>query len=249
MINVSTLTAVPRSAATRSLLEMDWNYPVYKAAEDARTTGTVARAPRAALSREDALKFIAGSDPRPLLVLRECTVCNKTDDALLKGGNDNERTLILARWFHCVKLPVDVVEEDHPFNALFPTNEAEHLFLSMPDGSEKIPLESEGSRTELWGSMSRILATAYEKDPSSTYLALIKHFDKLDVLEAKVLDLEARRSVETESPRPDRKKVQQIERETESVKAEIASERAAIERLRTVPFKSKSAAVPAQAGR
>ncbi|MHC4894906.1 MAG: hypothetical protein ACYTFV_16500 [Planctomycetota bacterium] len=31
-----------------------------------------------ALSRSDALEYIAGEDPRPLLVLRECVTCNGT---------------------------------------------------------------------------------------------------------------------------------------------------------------------------
>ena len=246
---IAKLTAVPRSASTREFLTMDWNYPVYTPPQAERTNGTSAVAARHALSREEAIRFIAGSDPRPLLVLRECPVCNKTDDALLKGGADNERTLILARWFHCVKLPVDVVEDDHPFNALFPDNESEHLFLALADGSERVPLESEGSRTELWTGMSRILASAYEKDPSGSFGDIVKRFDKLDELEAKLLDLEVRRSAETEATRPDRQKVEQLDQEMQDVKSRIGAEKATIERMRTVPLKRKPAPEPAPAAK
>jgi hypothetical protein len=64
--------------------------------------------------------------------VRECKVCNKTDDALLRPGAQNERTILLSRWFHCVKVPVDVLQPDHPFNALFPDTKSEHLFVSAP---------------------------------------------------------------------------------------------------------------------
>ena len=84
---------------------------MYVPPEEPEAKHSTAKKKRKALSREDAFKVIAGNDPRPLLVLRECKVCNGTDDALLKGGIDNERTFLLSRWFHCVKLPVDVLEE------------------------------------------------------------------------------------------------------------------------------------------
>lgn len=43
------------------------------------------------------MKAIAGDDSRPLLILRGYKVCNGTDDALLNGGIDNEKTLLLGR--------------------------------------------------------------------------------------------------------------------------------------------------------
>jgi hypothetical protein len=119
-----------------------------------------------ALSAEDALAYIAGKDPRPLLVLRECKVCNGTDDALLSRANvDNEKTFLLSRWFHCVKLPVDVLLADHPFHNLFASENPEHMFLCSVDSSTRIPMESERSRTELWGAMMAVLKASYAKSP------------------------------------------------------------------------------------
>jgi hypothetical protein len=109
---------VARGPSAQELLEIDWKYPVFKAeaklADDGRTVaGTVQRA----LPLERAVAYLAGEDPRPLLVLRECLVCNGTDKALLGAEADNEKTVLLTRWFHCVKLPVDVMlKEDHPFH-------------------------------------------------------------------------------------------------------------------------------------
>lgn len=243
--------AVPRGVTTREYLKMDWRYPVYRPQAEVRSDATTQTAPRAALSREEALRAIAGDDPRPLLVLRECPVCNKTDDALLKGGSDNDRTLVMARWFRCVKLPVDVVEPDHPFNALFPTNDAEHLFLALPDGSSKIPLESEGSRTELWTSMSKVLAAAYETDPSKAHGELLQRFDRIDLLDAQILEIEGKISAETESQRPDKKKVEELDRKIGEIRSQIAKERAGIEQQfqRLPKPKQAPAAAPVPAGK
>jgi hypothetical protein len=163
---------------------------------------TSAKRVRKALSREEALRFIAGDDPRPILLLRECLVCNGTDKALLSQGVDNEKTFLLARWFHCVKLPADVLAQDHPFRALFDGKNPEHLFLSAADGSGKIPLESERSRTELWGHMSKVLALGYGKDLTPALDGTLKLLDQLDKLDqrAHALQQEIDQLMEKEGP-------------------------------------------------
>lgn len=231
---------------------MHWDYPVYTPPVVPSSGGTAPAVVRHALSREEALRLVAGNDPRPLLVLRECPVCNKTDDALLKGGPDNDRTLVLAQWFHCVKLPVDVVEVNHPFNALFPNDDAEHLFLALADGGARQPLESDGSRTELWGSMAQVLGLAYEKNPAPGYADVLKRFGNLDILDSKVLDLEARQGIEMENARPDKQKIAEIERDIAALKEQIASEKTAIEKALTLAPRAKPlgpAAGPAKAAR
>ena len=50
---------------------------------------------RSALTREAAFKVIAGDDPRPLLVLRECKVCNGPM-MLCSRAVDNEKTFLLS---------------------------------------------------------------------------------------------------------------------------------------------------------
>ena len=126
-------TTTPRGPTTKSLLQMKWDYPVYRDSTPKSDATTVKL--RKALSFDEALRYVSGSDPRPLLVLRECKTCNKTDNALLKAGaSDNEKTILYSRWFHCVKLPVDVIQDDHPFNALFKDNNAPHFFVATRDG-------------------------------------------------------------------------------------------------------------------
>lgn len=172
---------------------------------------TTSKALRSALSAEDAFAAIAGDDPRPLLVLRECFVCNGTDDALLSRGVDNEKTFLFSRWFHCVKLPPDVLGDDHPFRNLFPGGKAEHLFMATRDGSLRIPLESERSRTELWSSMVQVLSADYRSDPSRSVAEIQGLLDELDTVDQKIAELQTRMEELLETKGPGDKKLDKVQ--------------------------------------
>jgi hypothetical protein len=172
---------------------LDWNYPVHATTEIALEAGTTAaKSARRALTYEQAFAEIAGEDPRPLLVLRECAVCNGTDNALLSRSAENERTFLLARWFHCVKLPVDVLQDEHPYRNLFPGGTSEHLFVSTRDGSKRIALEGERSRTELWSAMIEVLSADYESNPERQVKDIQRVFDRLDTVDQRVAETQTR---------------------------------------------------------
>lgn len=236
-------TAIPRGQGSRELLDLRWNYPVRKA--DAVASGTAVEKRREAFSRAQAIESVAEDDPRPLLVLRECTVCNKTDDALLSRNESNERTLVLARFFRCVKLPVDVVQPDHAFHALFPSNDAEHLFVSARDGSAKRPLESDTSRVELWTAMEATLSAAYGIDASKVVKQVVVGLDRVDELERKVTALETRKGVLMESPKVDAGKVKAVDADLAAARAEADAAKAAVAALFAIEPK---AAAPAASG-
>lgn len=245
------MSAPPRGASSKDLLRINWDFPTYNAEPAPKTDATTAREMRRALPRERALELLSGADPRPLLVLRECPTCNKTDDALLGEGIDNERTILMARWFHCVRLPQDVIQPDHPFNALFPTNDTEHLFVAARDGAGKMPLESDTSRAELWSSMSQVLSASYAKDATIAVKEIRHAFDKLDVLDQRVLDLEKRLAELMETPRIDSAKVQKQEAEVDGAKKDVATHKLAIEKLSNLELKpvAPNTNVPAKAER
>ena len=225
-------TAAPRGVGSRELLDLRWNYPVHQVeAEPAAENGTTVEKRRAALSREQALAVLAGNDPRPLLVLRECTVCNKTDDALLSRTESNERTLVLARFFHCVKLPVDVVEPSHPFHELFPSNDAEHLFVSARDGGAKRPLESDTSRVELWSAMESTLAATYGIDAAKVTKQVLAGLDRVDESERKVTALETRKGQLMETPNVDVAKVKVVDADLQTARKEAEAARAAVAKV------------------
>jgi len=236
-----------RGRATRELFKLEWDYPVWRGTEAPKSEGTSVKALRHALPREEALRFLAGKDPRPLLVLRECSVCNTTDDALLSREADNEKTLILARWFHCVKLPVDVVQPDHPFNALFPNDDAEHLFVSAVDGSSKLPLESDTSRRELWTSMTQVLGGAYVLDPNTAYKEVVRRLDRLETLAGRVDELGLRKGELMEKPKVDPDAVRKVAAELTDVKKQLDGERAEIARLARLELKTGDAKTAAPA--
>ena len=209
-----------RGPTAKSLLKIEWDYPVYTPPKQEASERSQSQQVRRALPREEALKVIAGDDPRPLLVLRECKVCNGTDDALLKGGVENEQTFLLSQWFHCVKLPSDVLEEDHPFHALFLEDKPEHLFVCSVDGSNHDPLESQTSRTELWKSMRKLLAAEYKKRPDGALKSLARLLDKMDAADQKWNDLVAKKDEILEEEGPKSKKLKKIDKDLKDVEAD-----------------------------
>lgn len=235
-----------RGQSARTLLKLDWEYPVYSPPSDEPAGPTAAPKHRTALSLADAIAAIAGKDPRPLLVVRECANCNGTDDALLSRGKvDNERTFLLSRWFHCVKLPVAVLDEDHPFHSLFASADPEHMFMSAADGSMRIPLESERSRVELWDTMTRVLKGTYSSEPD-TPLRKIEHtLDQLDQLDQRIVGLEKEVDAAIEKDGTDSKKLKKLESELEKSKRERAEQLSAIDAA-AGELKLKKPATPAK---
>ncbi len=196
---------------------------------------------RHALSEVEAFHYIAGNDPRPLLVLRECPVCNGTDDALLSKDADNERTFLLSGWFHCVKLPVDVLEPSHPFYELFGHDDPEHLFVCMPDGSGKNKLESQSSRTELWDAMGQVLSSSYKKDPQPVVKLVAKSLDRLDVIDERLLDLRAKRNELFETDGAHSAKVGKLDAEIAQLTGEIGALKEEIAKASKLELKSADA--------
>ena len=193
---------------------------MYVPPKEEPTEGSFVRKKRQALTREAAFAQIAGEDLRPLLVLRECKVCNGTDDALLKGGSDNEKTYLLSRWFHCVKLPVDVLEDDHPFHTLFTEDDVEHLFVCSPDGTNHEPLEADTSRTKLWKVMRTLIAAEYAKKPDSSIKKIAKILNELDVVDTRLTELQTKHDEILEKDGPKSRKLPKLTKKILEAEAE-----------------------------
>ncbi len=202
---------------------MKWDYPVYAPEANKRVEGTTARTVRKAMTREEAIAYIAGDDPRPLLILRECKTCNGTDEAALLKGDGNETTFLLARWFHCVKLPVDVMEEDHPFHNMFTEKQPEHLFVCSPNGDNHAALQSETSRSELWKSMREMLAKEYAEKSKPALKAITKLLDKMDMADARVNLLKLTQEEILVKDGPDSRKLPKLAKKI--AKAELAQQK------------------------
>jgi hypothetical protein len=248
-------TPNPRGPTSRVELKIAWEFPTYKEKLDAEAGKTVAKRARHALDAAEAFTYLAGDDRRPLLILRECLKCNGTDDALMTRKEDNERTLLMSRWFHCIKLPPDVLSEDHPFHALFAGEKPGHLFFARWDGSQRKDLSGQQSRAELWDLMGSYLTAEYEKKIDSSVkelLALLDRFDRIDTDLLTVKDQMDELIEKGQAQSSKMGKLQQKLADLEAAKTKARSEAVQLSEVKLKqqqPTKSASTEVPAGAGK
>ena len=200
-----------RRRTAKNRLEIDWDYPASIEIEASDDGQTRAQVQMYALTLNDAFKRLAGDDPRPLLVVRECGRCKGTDDALLSRSLDNERTLVLSRWFHCVKLMHHVLKEDHTFNQLFKGKRPPHLFLASADGTTMMPLPGDQSQSDLWKTMEVLLAKQYRGDikrATKEVFKLLATYDTIDSMEDQVRE---QRDTELEKRGPKSPKLKRLD--------------------------------------
>ncbi|MCR9245844.1 MAG: hypothetical protein NXI31_12500 [bacterium] len=175
-----------RGRTSKDRLKMDWEHPV--PAE--RGEGTSAAG---ALPLADALAQLWGDDTRPLLVLRECNLCQGSDRALLNVSLNNDRTKLLASWFRVVKLPPHVTQESHPFYNVFAGQGFEgalpHFYLLSSPTSKPVAFTGRPTQGRLLASMTGIIKERYQLDPKRAikkWLALLDKFDMLDAQRKRV---------------------------------------------------------------
>lgn len=195
-----------RRETAKQLLNLDWDFAVYvnPVEEAARLAGkSYAKTKAVALPRVEAFAVLAGDDPRPLLVLRECGWCEGSDDALLSATLDNEKTLLLSTWFHTVKLPNHVLESDHSFRKLFDDSSPAHLFLADMNGHGMVHLDGTQSQSELWDAMLVMLDDSYGGDAERTIRSIERVLDRLDMADEQAELLQARfdDALETKGPK------------------------------------------------
>jgi hypothetical protein len=207
-------------------LKIEWAYPVWKPGDGSASAApgtTVAAVTEHALPYEQALSLVVGDDKRPLLVLRECELCKGTDHALLSRTLDNEQTVLLTHWFHCVKLPPNVLGTNHPLSQLFAHKDGEqipHLYFCDPDGGNKTALPGDQSQTELWGVMFSFLERAYQGDAKKAIKdmrGILSQFDKIDSMED---EIKARIDRETEKHGPGSEKIRGYEQDLQALAKE-----------------------------
>jgi len=170
------------------------------------------------------MQLVVRDDRRPLLVMRECEKCKGTDHALLSRSIDNEQTVLLTRWFHCVKLPPNVLEAEHPLTALFKqSKEGErvpHLFFVDPDGSNKTPLPGDQSQTQLWETMFSYLERNYEGDAKKALKELRSILNQLDRIDSQATEIRGRVDKEIEKRGPDSDKIPKMEEQIQKLDEE-----------------------------
>ena len=114
-----------------------------------------------------------------------------------------------------------VLEEDSPFHNLFPGKSSSHLFVSSFDGTNRVPLESETSRTELWKAMTASLRSEYKKDPRKPLKVITGLLDDHDLVDDKLGQLEAKELALLEKDGPKAPKLKKIRRDMDEAVADL----------------------------
>jgi len=234
-----------RGPSSKATLAIEWQHPSYTPEALPAPSGTVAQPQRRALGASEAMAALTNGDRRPVLVLRECLKCSGTEDALMSSKEDNEKTYLYARWFHCIKLSPDVLEADHPFHALFADEKPSHLFIANPDGSARHDLLGEHSRRELWGTMEAAIEANYVESAADSLTRLGKVLDDLDEVDRALSELETRYELMLGEGKGDSAPAKKLSKDIEARRArraELLKQADAAQRLELKP----PAAVPAE---
>ncbi len=205
-------------------LRIDWDYPAFPPQTTAGTT--VAPKVYRALPVDEAIQHLAGTDRRPLLVLRECWVCQGSERALLNAKEASEKTLLFTQWFHCIRLDDSARHETHPCYKLLQENGMPHLLLCESNGSTRIPLDGQHPQSQLWSAMRKVLRQAYTKDPDQAMRELFKVLAEHDHLDSR----EAEVSAQLQSKLDQHAKTSPAVRELEQELARIATQREDLKR-------------------
>lgn len=123
-------------------------------------------------------------------MLRECTLCDGRDGAMLSESEQNDRTYLLSRWFHCVKLAEHSTHERHPLHALFAGRGQSHLFLCRADGGQRIDLPGNQSARRLRDAMVAILRSAYTDDVAGRLRELLDVLDEFDRVDEQMIRID-----------------------------------------------------------
>ena len=174
---------VLRGPTSLDCLQLQWDYPVHVPPTNHRSTRALGALPTAKAFAE-----IADGDPRPLLILRE------TDDVeampLLALRQSMERTRLLARWFHCIELPIDVLARNHAYRNVFDKQRPARIKLCLADGSQAMTFADLPNERDLQRAMTKLLDKAYVMDTRRPTRQLIALLDELDRVDAELIRLE-----------------------------------------------------------
>jgi len=216
-----------RGATSKDRLKVEWVHPVPPARSE---TETSAQGP---LPWETAIPLLWDSnDQRPLLVMRECSLCKDGDEALLQRSLSNDRTLLLTKWFRCVRLPAHIAETNHPFHYVFNNlilkERWPHVFLLAHPGAEAVTFPGTQTQAQLWKGMTSVLEQRYAKDPVKAlkeWLTVLDTFDTLDVRRRQLQEqLDEVRSKEGPSSARAKKLDEQIAKLNDEREATLARE-------------------------
>lgn len=211
-----------RSSTSKEILALDWHFPVAREfSDDKPKDGAKTSAARieAALPRQEAFYKINGKgNKKPLLVLRECTLCKGTEHALFDRRLNNEKTMLLTQWFYCVKLPPKVMDANHAFRKVFKQEKPPHLFICSADGTNVTEFSGEQTQAELHKAMVALINLSYEKKPQPAVKAMLRFLSEFDKHDGMLQQYETQLQNEMLRKKPRKSNLAKLEKRIASVK-------------------------------
>lgn len=168
-----------KSAKKRHTIQ--WQWPKPKAADSENS-----------LDYETALAEVRGDDPRPLLILREGSQYGRGYDKLLGKKFQNESIALLTRWFHCVRFSEAIIQESHPWHAIFSGDYPPQCFVVSWDGHTNEPISGIFSIGRIQGAMKKVIRVEYKKDIKRALRDWTRVLDQLDTIDAQEGNLRQR---------------------------------------------------------
>ncbi|MCA8941250.1 MAG: hypothetical protein KDB80_01715 [Planctomycetes bacterium] len=147
-----------------------------------------------ALSAEEMIGELRGSDPRPLLIIRP--VDEKKDKQvfdLFQAAIKSERFQLASQWFHCIKLEEKNIEESI-YRKLFDGRNPAHMILATWDGKYRVELLGTTSHKVTWKKITSVLSKAYKQSPDQAIKQLEKVLNTFDALDQRETELQAQRA-------------------------------------------------------
>ncbi len=206
---VGTPLAFDRGESSLERLKIEWDFPVPRLGAQA-------------MSWKQALRTVRGDDKRPMIILRECGYCKNSDVAFLTRKLNNEKTSLMTRWFHCIKLPANVAEKSHPFHSLFPGRRMPHLVIVDHDGAVPLTYDGQQSQSELWSGMFEVIQKSYKGNAKRAITRVAKYLDHYDKLDAEEKNLLVRYDLALENKGRKHKRTKKIESQLEALRKKIA---------------------------
>jgi len=210
-----------RQSTSVEILDVEWDYPVASTFADDKGTGhTFASKAKVAWLAEDAFQKIAGDDPRPLLVMRECHACKGSEHALFSRRLNNEKTKLLLHWFHCIKLPAEVEKKNHPFHNLFHFKHGfrPHLFICTAEGQSKKVFTGAQPQSLLQRELNKLINISYAKKPKPAIQAMLKYLSKFDQYDLRESELLTQIDLAREASGPKSSRVKKVQKTLEKVR-------------------------------
>lgn len=202
---------------------------------------TVAVVKAKALPFAEAVALLVDGDLRPLLVLRESWPLGGSESVEMDRKLQNEKTLLLAKWFRCVQVTDSVQHKDHPLHSLFASTPAPRLVLCSPDGSHLSAWHGDETLSRLWAEMLELLGRHVDGDCAGSVQELLGVLSRYDHIDSMETELSTRLDRLLDTPTT-------LTREIDALRArlaDLARERVAVEalerRLLELPLKRRKA--------